>query len=193
MYHTIMIKSIYSNIRPACIPSPVFCLSSVALSKLLNRYSQYHFIHFLRILFIYLWLYWVFIAPQAFSFSFFFIYFYQLEANYFTILQWFLPYTGSFQLRQAGLLSSCGMRTSLATASLVAEHRLQDEWASVVMAHGLSSWGPQTLQHRLNNCGARLNCSEVCRTFPEEGWNQCLLHRQADSLPRATREAPLYF
>ena len=38
MYHTIMIKSIDSNIRPACFPSPVLCLSSVTLSKLLNKF-----------------------------------------------------------------------------------------------------------------------------------------------------------
>ena len=34
-----------------------------------------------------------FVFTRIFSFVFFFpIYFYQLEANYFTILQWFLPY-----------------------------------------------------------------------------------------------------
>ena len=41
----------------------------------------------------------------------------------------------------------------IAVASLVAEHRLQGAWASVVV-RGLSSCGSQALEHRLCSCGA---------------------------------------
>ena len=34
-----------------------------------------------------------------------------------------------------------------------------------------------------------LSCSPACEIFPDQGLNQCLLHRQVDSLPLATREA----
>ena len=39
------------------------------------------------------------------------------------------------------------------TASLVAEHSLRGTQASVVAALGLSSFGSQALEHRLNGCG----------------------------------------
>ena len=42
----------------------------------------------------------------------------------------------------------------IAVASLVAEHRLQGAWASVVV-RGLSSCGSQALEHRLCSCGAQ--------------------------------------
>ena len=35
----------------------------------------------------------------------------------------------------------------------VGEHRLWGERASVVVAYGLSSFGSQALEHRLNSCG----------------------------------------
>ena len=38
-------------------------------------------------------------------------------------------------------------------ASLVAEHRLWSTWAPAVAVCGLSSCGPQALEHRLNICG----------------------------------------
>ena len=37
------------------------------------------------------------------------------------------------------------------------------------------------------------SCSVACGIFPDQGWNPCLLHWQADSLPWATREAPPCF
>ena len=39
-------------------------------------------------------------------------------------------------------------------ASLVAEHGLEGSWASVAVAHRLSSCNSWTLEHRLNSCGA---------------------------------------
>ena len=41
-----------------------------------------------------------------------------------------------------------------ATASLVAENRLEGVGASVVAACGLSSYGSWALDHRLSSCGA---------------------------------------
>ena len=48
----------------------------------------------------------------------------------------------------------------MAAASLV-EHRPWGVWASGVAARGLSSYGSQALEHRLNNYGAQaeLLCS----------------------------------
>ena len=50
----------------------------------------------------------------------------------------------------------------LAVASLVAEHRLQGAWASVVVAHGLS-------------------CLKACGIFLDQGSNPCPVHWQVDS------------
>ena len=41
----------------------------------------------------------------------------------------------------------------IAMGSFVLKHRLQDTWASVLSAHGLSSCHSQILEHRLNSCG----------------------------------------
>ena len=45
-------------------------------------------------------------------------------------------------------------RLLITVASLV-EHGLQDMWASVVSACGLSSCGSWALEHRLNSCDAQ--------------------------------------
>ena len=50
----------------------------------------------------------------------------------------------------SSLIAVC--RLLIAAASLFAEHRLQGTWASVVVAHVLSSSSSQALQHRLNSC-----------------------------------------
>ena len=42
----------------------------------------------------------------------------------------------------------------IVVASLVVEHRLQGTRASVVVAHGLSSFGSWALEHRLDSCEA---------------------------------------
>ena len=39
--------------------------------------------------------------------------------------------------------------------SLIAEHRSQVQWASVVVAHRYSSCGSWALEHRLSSCGAQ--------------------------------------
>ena len=60
-------------------------------------------------------------------------------------------------------------------ASLVVEHRLQGERASVVVAPRLWSTGSAVVHG--------LRCSMACGIFPDQGLNPCLLHWQADSLP----------
>ena len=63
----------------------------------------------------------------------------------------------------ARAFSGCGERGLLfvavrgllvAVASLVAEHGALGMWASVVVAHGLSSCGLRALERRLSSCGA---------------------------------------
>ena len=61
-------------------------------------------------------------------------------------------------------------------ASLLAEHWLQDIWASAVAGPGLSSTGSIVVAHGLS-------CSTACGVFPDQGSNLCLLHWQADSYP----------
>ena len=56
--------------------------------------------------------------------------------------------------------------------------QLEGMWVSVLVARGLSS------------CGHRLPCSAVYGVFPDQGWNPCFLHWQADSLPLSHQERP---
>ena len=56
-------------------------------------------------------------------------------------------------------------------ASLVADHGLQGEWTSIVVAH-------------------RLSCPVACRIFPNQGLNMCPLHWQANSQPLDHQESP---
>ena len=52
--------------------------------------------------------------------------------------------------------SLLAVRGLLTEAFPVAEHRLKDGWASVVVAHELGTCGSQPLEHRLSSCGAWL-------------------------------------
>ena len=52
-----------------------------------------------------------------------------------------------------GLLSSCGAQLLFTAASLGAERGLQGAWASVVAAHGLSSYSSWVAGRRLRSCG----------------------------------------
>ena len=76
------------------------------------------------LIFIYFWLCWVFIATLGFSLD--------TERKY-----------HSFVVH--GLL--------IVVLSLVLEHRIWGVWASVVVMHGLSSWGSRAPGHRLWSCG----------------------------------------
>ena len=76
-------------------------------------------------LFIYFWLRWVFIAACALSL---------VASRGYSLVRVFRPLT--------------------AVASLVAEHRLQGAWASVLAARGLRSCGSPALERWLSSCGA---------------------------------------
>ena len=56
---------------------------------------------------------------------------------------------------EPGLLLVAVLGLLIVVASLVAEHRLHDPWASVVVVQGLNSLGLQTLERRLNHWGAQ--------------------------------------
>ena len=70
----------------------------------------------------------------------------------------------------------------IAVASLVVQRRPRGLWASGAAVRGLSSYGS-----RLESTGSlivvhRFSCSASCGIFPDQEFNQCLLHRQVDSL-----------
>ena len=44
----------------------------------------------------------------------------------------------------------------LTAVALAAQHTLRGSQASVIVAHGLSSWGSLALEHRLYSCGAQV-------------------------------------
>ena len=86
--------------------------------------------------------------------------------------------------------SSCGERGPTLRCSAQASHcggfsccgaQALGVWASVVVAHGLSSCGSQALECRLSSVAHRLSCSMECGIFPDQGSNLCPLHWQADS------------
>ena len=62
---------------------------------------------------------------------------------------------------EQGLLFIMVHRLLIVVASLVAEHRLQDVWASKVAAHEFSS------------CGTRTWLPTECGIFPDQGSNPC--------------------
>ena len=65
-------------------------------------------------------------------------------------------------------------RLLIAVASLVAEHRLKGEQASVAVTPGLQSTASVVVPHGLS-------CSASCRIFPHEGSNLYPLLRKANS------------
>lgn len=65
-------------------------------------------------------------------------------------------------------------RLLIAVASLVAEHRLKGEQASVAVNPGLQSTASVVVAHGLS-------CSASCRIFPDEGSNLYPLLRKANS------------
>ena len=69
------------------------------------------------------------------------------------------------------------------------------EWGySLVAVHGLLIALTSFFEeHRLQSTGSidvveRLSCSKACGIFLDEGWNPCLLHWQADTLPLSHQE-----
>ena len=81
-----------------------------------------------------------------------------------------------------GLLSGCDAWASHCSGFSCCRAWALGTWVSVVAAHGFSSCGSWTLQHRLNSCGKGISCSVACGIFLDSGLNPCLLHWQADSI-----------
>ena len=69
----------------------------------------------------------------------------------------------------------------IVVACLFTDHRLKGMPASVVVVHGLSSYGSPPLEHWLNSCGMRLSCPVAYGIILDWGWNLCLLHWQVNS------------
>ena len=65
-----------------------------------------------------------------------------------------MPYGLFSSCSEQGLLLAVVHRLLIAVASLIAEHRLQDARASVVVVRGLSSCGSRALEHWLSSHGA---------------------------------------
>ena len=61
--------------------------------------------------------------------------------------------------------------------------RYPQQAGSVVRAHRLWSTGSIVAAHRLS-------CPAACGIFPDQGWNPCLLHWQADFLPLNHQGSP---
>ena len=76
------------------------------------------------------------------------------------------------------VFSSCGgysslqcLGFSLQLTSLVAKHRLQGTWASVVAERGLSSFGSRASEHRPVAAVPGLSSLAACGIFPDQGLN----------------------
>ena len=65
-----------------------------------------------------------------------------------------LPCEGFLQLWQAGATLCCGAWASHCGGFSCCGAWALGTWASIVVAHGLSSCGSQALEHRLSSCGA---------------------------------------
>ena len=66
-------------------------------------------------------------------------------------------------------LSICGVWALIVVASLAAKCGLQGARASVVVAHGLSSFGSQVLEHRLSSCCPWASLLRVMWNLPGSG------------------------
>ena len=84
---------------------------------------------------------------------------------------------------ERGLSSSCSAQASQCSDFLVGEHKLQLTRAPVVVARRVQSVGSLVVAHQLS-------CPKACGIFPDQGWNPCLLHGHADSLPLSHQVSP---
>ena len=87
----------------------------------------------------------------------------------------------------SGLFSSCGRRGLLPSSGAQASPGGGPSCrrAQALGLGGCRSWGCRALERRLNSCAAQASLLRGIRIFP----NLCLLLREVDSLPLATREA----
>ena len=82
-----------------------------------------------------------------------------------------------------GLFSGYDTEASHSRDSLVAELGLQGSCASMIAVPRLESTGSVAAAHGLI-------CAAAHGTFPDQELNPCLLHWQADSLPRSHQGSP---
>ena len=87
--------------------------------------------------------------------------------------------------------SCCEAQALGAQASVVAACRVQGTWASVVVAHGLSSCVSWALEQTSIVVVPGLSGSRACGTFPYQGLNPCPLHWQVNSHPLYHQGNPL--
>ena len=112
-----------------------------------------------------------------------------------------VPHAGFLQLQQVGSTLRCDAWAPHCSGLFCYGARVLGTQASVVVAHGLGSYGSRALEHRLSNCGTRalvvvacglqsagsvvlghgLSCLAACGIFPDQGSNPCPLHWQEDS------------
>ena len=62
---------------------------------------------------------------------------------------------GFLQLQRVGATLRCGSWASRCSGFSCCRAQALGTWASVVVAHGLSSCGSRALERRLSSCGAR--------------------------------------
>ena len=115
----------------------------------------------------------------------------------FCVFYYFFGYVGSLWL--LGLFSNCGQWGLLfvavcglliAVSSLVSEHKPQSVWASVVAAHGLSSFSLRAPASGSIVVVHGLSCSATHRIFPCQGSTQSPLQWQVDSYPQSRQGSP---
>ena len=82
-----------------------------------------------------------------------------------------------------GFLCGCSARESHRGGFSPCGARAAGTWASVAVAPGLWTTGSIVAAHGLS-------CSTACGIFLGLGWNLCLLHGQADSLPLSPQGSP---
>ena len=90
-----------------------------------------------------------------------------------------------------GLFSSCGAQAFHCGRFFCFGAQTRGAWASVVAAHGLSSWGFWALEHKLTGgCAPRVTCSTACGIRLDQRSNPCFLHCQVDSLSLSHQVRP---
>ena len=77
--------------------------------------------------------------------------------------------TGFLQLRRAGATLCCGAWVSHCGGFSCCRAQALGVWASVAVAHGLSSCGSRALEHGLSSCGTRAQLLHGMWDLPRPG------------------------
>ena len=95
---------------------------------------------------------------------------------------------GFFLLVASGGYSLVAVLGLLIAVASLAEHRLQGTWLQW-LRHVGSVFAVPGLQSVDSLVAHGLCCSTACGIFLDLGWNSCLLHWQADSLPLSHQDS----